>query len=74
MIDEKIKSLGIELPVPPKPAGSYIPVVTSGKLAFVSGQIPMIEGKMIHTGKVTESNILEGQRFDSDIFLPEVFP
>ncbi len=62
MIDEKIKSLGIELPIPPTPAGSYIPVVTSQKFAFVSGQIPMVEGKMVHTGKVTELNIEEGQK------------
>ncbi|KKL12767.1 hypothetical protein LCGC14_2532460, partial [marine sediment metagenome] len=26
MIDEKLKSLGIELSTPPKPAGAYVPV------------------------------------------------
>lgn len=62
MIDEKLKSLGIELPIPPKPAGSYIPIVVSQKIAYVSGQIPMIDGKVVHTGKVSESNISEAQK------------
>ena len=63
MIEEKLKQLNITLPTPPKPAGSYIPVVTSGNLAFVSGQIPMQDGKVIYTGKVpTEKSIEEAQK------------
>lgn len=46
MIEEKLASLGISLPVPPEPAGSYVPVVLSGNLAFVAGQIPM-EGRHV---------------------------
>jgi enamine deaminase RidA (YjgF/YER057c/UK114 family) len=62
VIDEKLKSLGITLPVPPKPAGSYIPVVISGNLVFVSGQIPMQEGKVTFAGKVpTEKTVEEAQ-------------
>ncbi|HXX06292.1 MAG TPA: RidA family protein [Candidatus Bathyarchaeia archaeon] len=52
MIDEKLAALDIILPTPPKPAGSYIPVVKTGNLLFVSGQIPMKEGKVIFQGKV----------------------
>ena len=54
MIEDKLKELGIEIPTPPSPAGSYIPVVTTGNLAFVSGQIPMKEGKVVFEGKVPE--------------------
>jgi len=62
VIDEKLRSLGIMLPSPPKPAGSYIPVVTSGNLAFVSGQIPLQDGKVAYTGKVpTEQTIEDAQ-------------
>lgn len=46
MIEDKIVSLGINLPVPPEPAGSYVPVVLSNNLAFVAGQIPT-EGKQV---------------------------
>lgn len=52
MIEEKIASLNIFLPVPPKPAGSYIPVTRTGNLVFVSGQIPVKEGKVEFQGKV----------------------
>jgi enamine deaminase RidA (YjgF/YER057c/UK114 family) len=62
MIDEKLKQLNITLPTPPKPAGSYIPVVTSGNLAFVSGQIPMQDGKVIFTGKIPTEKSLEEAR------------
>ncbi|MEO9310456.1 MAG: RidA family protein [Nitrososphaera sp.] len=62
MIDDKLRELNIVLPVPPKPAGTYIPVVTSGNLAFVSGQIPIRDGKVAFTGKVpTERSIEEAQ-------------
>ncbi|RMW37659.1 MAG: RidA family protein, partial [Candidatus Nitrosopelagicus sp.] len=47
---------------PPSPAGSYIPVVTTGNLAFVSGQIPMREGKVVFEGKVPEQQSLESAR------------
>ncbi|MEM3064338.1 MAG: RidA family protein [Candidatus Nitrosotenuis sp.] len=59
MIDDKLKELSIVLPVPPKPAGAYIPVVTSGNLAFVSGQIPMRDGKVVYTGKVASQRSVE---------------
>ena len=59
MIEDKIKQLGIVLPTPPKPAGSYISVVTSGNLAFVSGQIPMQDGKVQYTGKVPSEKSIE---------------
>ncbi|NDF27460.1 MAG: RidA family protein [Nitrosopumilaceae archaeon] len=62
MIEDKLKQLGIVLPTPPKPAGSYIPVVITGNLAFVSGQIPMQDGKVLYTGKVpSEKSIEEAQ-------------
>ena len=62
MIDEKLKSLGIELSAPPKPAGAYLPVIISNNLAYVSGQIPMKDGKVIHEGKVNEENLEEARK------------
>ena len=57
MIEEKLKTLGITLPNPPTPAGSYVPAIKTGNLLFISGQIPMEDGKVIFTGKVTNENI-----------------
>jgi len=48
LIEEKLTSLGIKLPIPPTPAGSYVPAIKTGNLLFISGQIPMEEGKVIY--------------------------
>ncbi|MDB3956319.1 RidA family protein [Candidatus Nitrosopelagicus sp.] len=62
MIEDRLRELSIEIPTPPNPAGSYIPVVTTGNLAFVSGQIPMKDGKVIVEGKVPEKQSLDSAR------------
>ncbi len=62
MIEEKLKALGITLPIPPTPAGSYIPAIKTGNLLFISGQIPMEEGKVLFTGKVTDDNLETAQK------------
>ena len=59
MIEEKLKSLNIILPSPPKPAGAYIPVVKSGNTVYVSGQIPIEDGKVTFKGKVPSVQSLE---------------
>jgi enamine deaminase RidA (YjgF/YER057c/UK114 family) len=46
MIEEKIRSLGIELPDAPASSGSYVQVVITGNLIFVSGQIPVEPGSI----------------------------
>jgi enamine deaminase RidA (YjgF/YER057c/UK114 family) len=48
----RIQELGITLPEVAKPAGAYVPAVQSGNLVFTAGQIPLVEGKLIATGKV----------------------
>ncbi|MBT8243319.1 MAG: RidA family protein [Nitrosopumilus sp.] len=62
MIEEKLDSLGIKLPNPPTPAGSYVPAIKTGNLLFISGQIPMEEGKVIFTGKVSNDNLEVAQK------------
>ncbi len=59
MIEEKLKENSISLPNPPKTAGSYVPVVTTGNLVYVSGQIPVNDGKIIFSGKVPDEQSIE---------------
>ena len=59
MIAEKLKENGVVLPTPPNPAGSYVPVVTTGNLAYVSGQIPIKDGKIVFSGKVPDQQSVE---------------
>lgn len=56
-IDQRLESLGISLPAPPEPAGSYAPTVISGRLLYVSGQIPMRNGEVAFTGRVADQNL-----------------
>jgi enamine deaminase RidA (YjgF/YER057c/UK114 family) len=47
----RLADMGIELPVAAAPVASYVPVVVHGGLAYVSGQLPFIDGKLV-TGKL----------------------
>ena len=49
---KKLKELGIELPQVPKAMGLYAPVKVVGNMAYVSGQGPLKDGKVMCTGKV----------------------
>jgi enamine deaminase RidA (YjgF/YER057c/UK114 family) len=51
-IDAKLGELGITLPTPAVPAANYVPFVVSGKTVYVSGQLPMVDGKLLHVGIV----------------------
>jgi len=62
LIEQKIESLGIKLPTPPTPAGSYVPAVRTGNLLYISGQIPMEDGKVVFTGKVSDENLETAQK------------
>ena len=54
-----IKELGYELPGMSVPAAMYLPIVQTGNLCFVSGQIPTKDGKLAYTGKVGAERTLE---------------
>jgi enamine deaminase RidA (YjgF/YER057c/UK114 family) len=53
--EDRLRELGIELPPPPQSVASYIPVSITGNLAYVSGQVPMAEGKLLWTGRLGEN-------------------
>jgi len=51
-IEEKLKSLGIELPTPAAPVANYVGFVKSGNQVFISGQLPIDKGEVKYIGKV----------------------
>ena len=61
-IETRLKELGFVLPPAPKPAGAYTPVVISGKLAFVSGQVSKTASWEILKGKVGAEVNLDSAR------------
>ena len=51
-VEDTLRRLGIELPQAPRPVASYVPVVTAGGLAFVSGQVPIEGGALLQAGRL----------------------
>jgi enamine deaminase RidA (YjgF/YER057c/UK114 family) len=60
-IEARLKLLGIELPLPPQPVAAYIPVRISGTTAYVAGQVPMVDGEVLHAGRLGQDvGVAEG--------------
>ena len=51
-IKAKLKDLGLTLPVAAVPVAAYVPAVRAGNLVFTAGQLPIVDGKVVITGKV----------------------
>jgi len=51
-IKEKLSSLGLTLPTAAAPVAAYVPAVKTGNLVFTAGQLPVVDGKLVLTGKV----------------------
>ena len=58
-IEKKLKELNINLPKAPDPVGAYVAFKKTGKLIFISGQLPIgIDGKLVK-GKIGKDISLE---------------
>ena len=51
-IKEKLAEIGLTLPIAAAPVAAYVPAVRSGNLVFTAGQLPIVDGKVVITGKV----------------------
>lgn len=65
--EDKLRELGIELLEAPSPLGSYVPVMRTGNLVFLSGILPLVKGKLLRQGRVGESVSLDEAREDARI-------
>lgn len=62
-IDSRLEQLGITLPVPAVAVANYVPYVVVGDLVFVSGQLPMENGKPVVLGHLgAEVSLEDGVR------------
>ena len=63
-MSNRLQTLGIELPAPREPAFSYSAVVIDNGLAWVSGQLPWLDGSnsLVYSGRLGEHvNVTEGK-------------
>jgi len=51
-IDERLAAEGITVPDAPAPAANYVPFVKTGNQIFISGQLPMVDGKCQFLGRL----------------------
>ena len=51
-VKEKLAEIGLTLPVAAAPVAAYVPAVKTGNLVFTAGQLPIVDGKVLITGKV----------------------
>jgi enamine deaminase RidA (YjgF/YER057c/UK114 family) len=54
----RLHELGLRLPQAAAPIAAYVPVVVHNRLAYVSGQLPFIDGKLV-TGRLGEDLTVE---------------
>jgi enamine deaminase RidA (YjgF/YER057c/UK114 family) len=50
--EERLAQLGVTLPAPAAPVAAYVPCVRTGDLVYVSGQVPLVDGKPSHLGRL----------------------
>ncbi len=58
-VEQKLQSLGLELPPAPKPVGLYKPMLIVGNLAYLSGHGPLKSDGTVITGRVGADMSLE---------------
>lgn len=63
--EKKLQELGITLPEAPTPIGSYIPIVRTGNLLFMSGILPLVKGQLARQGCVGHDISLNDAREDA---------
>ena len=57
-----LAALGITLPEPPRPLGEYVAIKQIGRLVFMSGMLPLQNGKPSYTGALSREQAHEAAR------------
>jgi enamine deaminase RidA (YjgF/YER057c/UK114 family) len=58
----RLSELGIVLPAPPAPLGAYVESSETGNLLFLSGILPIVDGKLAISGRLGDNlSVKQGQ-------------
>jgi enamine deaminase RidA (YjgF/YER057c/UK114 family) len=61
-LSSRLSKLGIVLPAPPTPLGGYVESSDIGNLLFLSGTLPVVNGKVAISGRLGENlSVQQGQ-------------
>ncbi len=50
--EQRLAALGLTLPEVTRPLAAYVPAVRTGNFVYTAGQLPVVEGQLLATGKV----------------------
>ena len=50
--EERLAALGLALPPVVTPLAAYVPAVRVGGMVYTAGQLPVVDGQLVSTGKV----------------------
>jgi enamine deaminase RidA (YjgF/YER057c/UK114 family) len=64
---EQLAQRGLSLPPPPAAVGNFVGARRVGNLVFVSGQLPVRDGKPVATGRVGSAVSLEDARAAAEL-------
>ncbi len=53
--EARLAALGLRLPSVTPPLAAYVPAVRSGNHVYTAGQLPVVDGQLLATGKVGEA-------------------
>lgn len=61
-VEGHLAELGIKLPAPPTPLGAYVESSDTGNLLFLSGMLPVADGKLAVSGRLgADLTVKQGQ-------------
>jgi enamine deaminase RidA (YjgF/YER057c/UK114 family) len=61
-LGSRLRELGLVLPKAPIPLGAYVAASQAGSLLFLSGMLPVVDGKLFVTGRLGENLSVEQGR------------
>ena len=55
-VEDRLAELGLTVPEVATPVAAYVPAIQDGRRIYTSGQLPMVSGAIVQTGKVGEGH------------------
>jgi enamine deaminase RidA (YjgF/YER057c/UK114 family) len=55
-VEDRLAKLGLVVPDVAPPVAAYVPALRDGNLILTSGQLPMVSGDLVQTGKVGDGH------------------
>jgi enamine deaminase RidA (YjgF/YER057c/UK114 family) len=55
-VEERLQAMGLTVPDVAKPVAAYVPAIQDGRRIYTSGQLPMVSGALVQSGKVGEGH------------------